>query len=205
MNDPRHTVEVRGLAKKFGRTGIFRDITFTVAAGESLCVTGRNGSGKSTLLKILAGLLSPSAGSVKHMLGNEIPKAAWLGHTGYTGPLVNPYDELTAQEHIDFVGKCPADRAAADSLLDRFDLARHRNKKVRHYSSGMKQRLRIILAVLNDPPVLILDEPSTNLDGDGKEVFRSYLDSIRDGRIIIIATNDAAEERLCGGGISLGR
>lgn len=205
MNNQRYRVEARGLAKKFGRTGIFRDITFTVAAGESFCVTGRNGSGKSTLLKILAGLLSPTAGSVKHMLGREIPKASWLGHTGYTGPLVNPYDELTAQEHIDFAGKRPANRAAAGSLLDRFDLARHRDKKVRHYSSGMKQRLRIILAVLNDPPVLILDEPSTNLDGDGKEVFRSYLDSIRDGRIIIIATNDAAEERLCGGGISLGR
>lgn len=205
MNNPRYKVEASGLARKFGRTGIFKDINFTVASGESFCVTGANGSGKSTLLKILAGLLSPSAGTVTHTLEHEVPKASWQEHTGYTGPLVNPYDELTALEHIRFAGKRAVDRAVADSFLERFDLARHRDKKVRHYSSGMKQRLKIILAVLNDPPVLILDEPSTNLDGDGREALRSHLDSIRSGRIIIIATNDPAEERLCGGGIRLGQ
>lgn len=205
MNEPRYTVEARGLAKKFGRTGIFSDVAFTVATGESFCVTGPNGSGKSTLLKIIAGLMTPTAGSVIHCLGNEIPKAAWLIHTGYTGPLVNPYDELTALEHINFIGRRAVDDAIADSFLERFELDRHRDKKVRHYSSGMKQRLKLILAVLNDPPVLILDEPGTNLDESGRKLFSSYLDSIRSGRIIIIATNDPAEERLCTGGIRLGQ
>ncbi|MBN2158033.1 MAG: ABC transporter ATP-binding protein [Spirochaetes bacterium] len=198
-------MEAINLARKFGRTSIFRDINFSVAAGESLCVTGPNGSGKSTLLRILAGLLSPTTGKVTHTLDRTIPKDAWLDHTGYTGPLVNPYDELTALEHIRFAGRRAMERATADSFLTRFDLARHRDKKVRYYSSGMKQRLKIILAFLNDPPVLILDEPSTNLDARGKDILHTYIDSIRSGKIIIIATNDPAEERLCGGGIQLGQ
>jgi ABC-type multidrug transport system ATPase subunit len=90
-------------------------------------------------------------------------------------------------------------------MLKKFDLSGHSDKKVKYYSSGMKQRLKIILAALNEPPVLILDEPGTNLDSAGREILYGYLDSVRKEKIIILATNDPAEEKLCGGVIRLGR
>lgn len=204
MDTVHYTIEARDLFKSFGRTPLFRNVGFTLATGDSLAVTGPNGSGKSTLLMILAGLLKPNRGSVIHSSSAEIHRDSWLTHIGYTGPLVNPYDELTAAENIMFAGHGPEAGARMDALLERFSLAGHRDKKIRRYSSGMKQRLKIILSVINDPPVLILDEPGTNLDAEGKEIVRSYLDSVRSKKIIIIATNDPAEETLCSGGIRLG-
>ncbi len=204
MNTAPYRITGEGLAKKFGRTGLFRNITLSVATGGSLSITGPNGSGKSTLLKILAGLLNPTTGSIVLSSGHLIEKSAWPAHIGYTGPLVNPYDELTGMENISFVLKHGCDTARAGLLLERFDLERHRDKKVRHYSSGMKQRLKLILAIVNDPPVLMFDEAGTNLDAGGTALLHSYLESVRNEKIIILATNDAAEEKLCGGVIRLG-
>ena len=183
---------------------LFKDIDIARQTGESLCVTGPNGSGKSTLLKILAGLQGPTKGDVAYSSVAEIARSEWLEHIGYTGPLVNSYEDLTAWENIRFALKRGSE-TAADALIQKFDLSGHSDKKVKYYSSGMKQRLKIILATLNEPPVLILDEPGSNLDSAGKEILYGYLDSIRKEKIIILATNDPAEEKLCGGVIRLGR
>lgn len=203
MDTNHYTIVARDISKSFGRTRLLRNINVALKTGESLAVTGPNGSGKSTLLMILAGLQKPNRGSVTHA-SSEIRRDEWPAHIGYTGPLVIPYEELTAVENIMFAGIDDAAGSRMDDLLERFMLADHRDKKTKHYSSGMKQRLKIILSAINDPPVLILDEPGTNLDADGKGILRSYLDSVRPGKIIIIATNDPGEEALCGGGIRLG-
>jgi heme exporter protein A len=205
MNSAHYIIQASGLARKFNAVFLFRDIEVTVETGESFSVTGPNGSGKSTLLKILAGIQAPTAGTISHSAGAEIPRSEWPVHIGYTGPLVNPYDELSAPENIRFALGRGRGMSAAEALLDRFDLSRHGEKKLKHYSSGMKQRLRIILALVNDPPVLILDEPGTNLDGPGREILYAHIESVRKEKIIILATNDAREEKLCGRGIRLGR
>jgi heme exporter protein A len=202
MDTDHYTIVARDIYKSFGRTALLRKINVSLTTGESLAVTGPNGSGKSTLLMILAGLQKPNRGSVTLAASAEIHHDDWPAHIGYTGPLVNPYDELTGVENIMFAGTGAG--ARMDALLQRFNLADHRDKKTRHYSSGMKQRLKIILSVINDPPVLMLDEPGTNLDADGKEILRSYIDSVRSNKLIIIATNDPDEQALCGGGIRLG-
>ncbi len=204
MDTAKHTITVNGLAKKFGRIFLFRDISFSVATGRSLCITGPNGSGKSTLLKILSGLLNPTSGSVVIASGSPIEKNFWMDHIGYTGPLVNPYDELTGIENCSFALKDGGSSEKTRPLLEQFKLDRHGEKKVKYYSSGMKQRLKIILAILNDPPLLLLDEAGTNLDSGGASILHDYLESVRNKKIIVLATNDAAEEKLCSEVIRLG-
>ncbi|HQF08717.1 MAG TPA: ABC transporter ATP-binding protein [Spirochaetota bacterium] len=204
MSTAPYSLTGEGLAKKFGRSALFKGICLSAATGESLSITGPNGSGKSTLMKILAGIQKPTAGNVDLVSGSSIEKTQWLSHIGYTGPLVNPYDELTGLENIAFAAR-PADAGErAGRLLETFGLGPHRDKKVKHYSSGMKQRLKLILAFLNDPPVLMLDEPGMNLDSAGTALLHSYLESVRKEKIIIIATNDPLEEQLCGRTIKLG-
>jgi heme exporter protein A len=204
MNTVHYTIEARDLSKSFGRAPLLKNLSLTLATGESLAVTGPNGSGKSTLLMILAGLQKPTRGAVTHRAAAEIHRDDWAAHIGYTGPLLNPYEELTAIENMVFAARERATGERIESLLRTFGLADHGDKKIKHYSSGMKQRLKIILSVLNDPPVLILDEPGTNLDADGKELFRGLVESVRSEKLIVIATNDPAEASLCAGGIRLG-
>jgi ABC-type multidrug transport system ATPase subunit len=205
MINKRYKLQARGLSKKFNRTILFEDIHLAGEPGDSLCVTGPNGSGKSTLLKILAGLQNPTKGDITYSADTDISRDEWMDHIGYTGPLINPYEDLTALENIHFALKQGNGAATADSLLRKFDLYRHRDKKIKYYSSGMKQRLKIIMAVLNDPPVLILDEPGTNLDATGRDILYTYLDTVRNDKIIILATNEPGEEKLCGEVIRLGQ
>ena len=198
-------IEANGLKKQFNRVTLFSKVSFSVETGGSLCLTGHNGSGKTTLLKIIAGLHNPTAGSVSYTdveTGRVVPD--WSGSIGYTGPLVNPYDDLTADENIHFAVNGMADASRVDALLELFNLIKHRDKKIKFFSSGMKQRLKLILAVINDRPVLLFDEPGTNLDQAGKDSLYSYLDSVRREKIIIIATNEKNEEQICTGGIRLG-
>jgi ABC-type multidrug transport system ATPase subunit len=204
MDTVHYTIEARDLSKSFGRAQLLTNISFALATGESLAVTGPNGSGKSTLLMILAGLQKPTRGTVIHRAAAEIHRDDWSAHIGYTGPLLNPYEELTAVENMTFAARDRATGERIESLLKTFNLTGHRDKRIKHYSSGMKQRLKIILSILNDPPVLILDEPGTNLDAEGKELLRGFMESVRTEKIIVIATNDPAEASLCAGGIRLG-
>lgn len=150
--------------------------------------------------------MEPSAGSVLYTkLESGSPLKEWKPYTGYTGPLVNPYEDLSARENLNFVSKDRSPKSQIDLLIKRFNLSEHEDKKVKYYSSGMKQRLRIILAELNDPPFLLLDEPGTNLDASARAILYSYLVSVKMKKIIILATNDRDEEKLCGGGILLGQ
>ncbi|HNW27472.1 MAG TPA: ABC transporter ATP-binding protein [Spirochaetota bacterium] len=204
MSTAPYCITGEGLAKKFGRNTLFKGISLSVATGESLSITGPNGSGKSTLMKILAGIQQPTAGKINLISGVSIERVQWLSRIGYTGPLVNPYDELTGWENITFASRLADAGERAGRLMEAFGLDLHRDKKVKYYSSGMKQRLKLILAVLNDPPVLMLDEAGTNLDAAGAATLHSYLESVRKEKIIIIATNDPQEEQLCGRTITLG-
>lgn len=196
-----YTIRAHGIGKRFSKRFLFRNIDLELRTGESLCVTGPNGSGKSTLLRILACLLSPTEGSVKHLRGDMIRSAdPWAG---YTGPLVNPYPELTVMENLTFASR--GNRSlSADDLIEAFGLEEYRHRQVRHCSSGTVQRLRLAAAAANNPPALILDEPTMNLDDEGRERFERFIGRMRADCIIIIATNDRSEERFCGRVVRLG-
>ena len=197
------TIEAKSLKKRFGRNKLFKDVSFSLGVGDSLSITGPNGSGKSTLLKIIAGLQSPTGGNVNYRSGEEIFQPVDLiDLIGFTSPLINPYDDLTGMENINFIMK-EKKEGPVIAMLEKFNLAEHKDKKVRFYSSGMKQRLKLIITLLNDPLILLLDEPGTNMDRKGKDEIYSYLELIRKEKLIIIATNDKEEENLCREGLSL--
>lgn len=205
MNN-QYTIQARGITKKFNNITLFKNLEFCLSSGKSLAVTGPNGSGKSTLLEIAAQLRMPTKGSVKYSQNeNDIPSEKIHSLIGFSSFRINPYGELTGYENIMFVaGGSGSDLSRADELLNRLKLYPDRNKRVRHYSSGMKQRLRFLLAVINEPPVLFFDEPGANLDRQGRDIVFLYIDSLKKDRIIIIATNEEEEAALCDERIRLG-
>ncbi|HUU45469.1 MAG TPA: ABC transporter ATP-binding protein [Acidobacteriota bacterium] len=189
------TLEISSLSKAFGRRVICRDATLILAAGESLAVVGPNGSGKSTFIKMLAGLLRPDAGTIHQRVSGAVVKPEeWYRHVGLVSPELALYEELTAIENLRFastVGGWGKGSADFEALLDEFGLSGRGDDRVGAYSSGMKQRLKFVAALLKDPSLLLLDEPTSNLDEEGCErVWRALA---RRTTTLVLATNVPAE------------
>jgi len=197
-------IEADKIEKKFGKTLLFRNISFALSKGDSFYITGPNGSGKSTLLQILAGIQKSTSGSVIYRSDNAvIENECYKNYFGFTGPQVNPYDMLTSIENLRFTSSDSANENLMIEYLEKFDLLKHRAKSVKYYSSGMKQRLRLIHALISNPPVLMLDEPCSNLDSKGRDILYSILNEIKKDKLIIIATNESEDINLCSKGINL--
>jgi heme exporter protein A len=191
-------LEVRDLEKSFGGPALFRGISLSAESG-LVAVTGRNGSGKSTLLKIIAGLLRPSRGAVNLLRdGQSIAGAERRDAVGWASPEIEFPGELTALENLDLLRRSSgrdSNLPLARTLLDRLGLSHASNRPVGEFSSGMKQRLRLAFSLLLDPPVLLWDEPYSNLDQDGiTAAAQTVADRRRDG-LVILATNDRRDLR----------
>lgn len=193
------TLEAVNLTKKFDRKIIFEDVNFRLSKGSSTAITGRNGSGKSTLIKIIANLLSQSSGKLNLLINGSIAKKELLfRHIGFVSPYLNLYDEFSGHENLKLVADIRGSgHGNIDSVLERVGLFERRNDMLKIYSSGMKQRLKIAFSILHDPDILLLDEPTSNLDIDGIGVVDEIAKEYSKDRILIIATNDAHEKSLC--------
>lgn len=191
----------RDIKKSFGRLLVFDSVNFELTNSSSLAVAGRNGSGKSTLLKIVAGLLSPSAGEVIYQVdGVKIDKLDWFKFIGFVAPYLQLYDEFTGYENLEILAKIRGVkdyRRKIEDILERVNLYTRRNDLVRGYSSGMKQRLKYACALLHEPVVLILDEPTSNLDPEGVEMVWAMAEEQKKKGILIIATNEPEELKIC--------
>ena len=169
----------------YGRRLLFSGVDAEVGPGRCLVVTGANGAGKSTLLKIVAGLLRPESGKIE-----------FLGARGYSAPDVQLYGELTGDENLAFFAGLRGISCAANAgLLKQVGLPPARGRDfVSAYSSGMRQRLKLAVSLLGDPPLLIWDEPTATLDSAGRNLADAILARSRAaGRIAVVATNDPAE------------
>ena len=205
MNNVALAIRAQDITKRFNRLTLFKDIQVSLEMGQSLAITGPNGSGKTTLLEIIAGVRAPTSGDIQYLVDNErIDNRRIRDCSGFQSQRINPYIELSGYENVQFVSGSGIDPDIPVDLFKRFGLFEHRNKKVKFYSSGMKQRLRILLAILRDPPILFLDEPGTNLDDRGKEAVFSYLKSVMRVKIVLIATNEESEATLCNTRVRLG-
>jgi heme exporter protein A len=190
-------VKLENVSRRFGSRTVFSDVCGEVHTGQALVVSGPNGSGKSTLLKIAAGLLPATSGKVFVSAGihlfDAIQRRAILG---YAAPDLTLYSELTGAENLRFFarvrGLSPTTEELRD-LLHRVGLAGRGRDHVGNYSSGMKQRLKYAFALLHRPPILILDEPTANLDSQGVEMAESIVrEQIKHG-LVLIATNEPRE------------
>jgi len=208
LSAPAVGVRASGLTHRYGRlrTGVDQ-LSFAFDGPGLIAVTGPNGSGKSTLLRILAGLLRPSAGTTTVSLdGRELPRALRRTHAGFASPELSFYDELSGEENLAFAAEArgtPAPARAARAALERVGLARRGHDRVAGYSSGMKQRLRLAFALLHEPPLLLLDEPASHLDEEGRAAAERVARETAARGLVFIATNDPEEVRLAGQRLAL--
>ena len=196
------TLTADAVGQRFGSLLLFRRLSFTLNAGHTLAITGSNGSGKSTLLRILAGVLRPKAGAVTLQEGGKtIPTEERPLRTGLVAPYLGVYEQLSAYENLAFLAetrRLPDAASRIPAALERVQLASRAHDLVGTYSSGMKQRVKYAAAILAEPPLLLLDEPSANLDAAGMEMVRDVMDAQQtSGRLLIVATNLPDEAALC--------
>jgi len=201
-------VHAENIGKRFGTRTVFRNIDISLKTGDAIIIAGRNGSGKTTLLKIMAGLVLPSVGKLSYTLDDKnLDRAGVRQRLSYVGPETTLYDSLTASENMIFFAKMrglPLEQSEIDRTLEEFQLGGRGKDFYGSYSSGMKQRLKYAVALLNDPDILLLDEPSANLDDDGKKIIATIIEGRREKTITIIATNEPEEYGLADAQIRLG-
>lgn len=190
------------LGHRYGRQLLFRQLAFELGAGESLAVLGRNGSGKSTLVRVLAGLTTPLRGTVTlEANGTAIPDEARPNHVGLVAPYLGVYTGLTARENLGVIAKArrmPRAEARIDATLARCGLAGRAGDRVATFSSGLLQRVRFATALLAEPALLLLDEPTVTLDAEGRAMARDLAEQhTARGGLLVVATNDPAEAGWC--------
>jgi heme exporter protein A len=192
------SLELRDICKSFGARDVLSGISLKVDSG-CLAVTGRNGSGKSTLLRIIAGLMSPSSGEViLAQEGEAVPMDARRDLIGLVAPDLTLYEELSALENLRFFARVRGIKRSDGQLrgiLGKLGLKGREDDRLGSYSSGMRQRVKYAFAMLHDPEVLLLDEPSANLDEAGISAVDAVITEHRQRGIVILATNDQHELR----------
>lgn len=190
-------LSARALTQRFGPRKIFENLSLEIATGQGLVVTGPNGSGKTTLLRVLSGLLRATKGQLSLSLeGREIPQEDRLSHIGFLTPELALYEELTALENLEFFAKVRRLKRKAEdhvALLERVGLKGRGHDFVGTFSSGMKQRLKLAFAIQHEPVLLLLDEPGSNLDEEGRAMVEGIVAVQKEKGALIVATNDTRE------------
>lgn len=193
------------VTKYFSHRLIFGNVNFSLNECSSIGIVGKNGSGKSTLIKVISGIIAQSQGEVSLSIeNNSISKDNMFRHIGLISPYLSLYDELSGYENLEFFMnlKCP-DKSANEKeekvnfLLEEVGLHKRRKDLYKNYSSGMKQRLKLAFALLNEPQLLLLDEPCANLDKEGIEVVYKFANEQRKKAMLIVATNEESDLKLC--------
>lgn len=182
------------LGKRYGTRWLFRNLEFELGAGDCLVAIGANGSGKSTFLKSLVGLVEPSEGTVSQ-----------TGTVAYSALDLALYPALTAAEHLELSGELRRIPSRIDELLGRVGLVKSRDQQTHEYSTGMRARLKLAIALQPNPDVLILDEPGAGLDSVGRGLVESIVEEQRAIGAVVIATNEPAERRFATMELEIGR
>lgn len=185
------------ISRKFNYEWIFRNVDFEFEKGNAYAILGSNGSGKSTLLQIISGHLHPSEGEVIYSKNNKIiPVEDFFRHVTFSGPYLELIEEFTLEEMLTFHFRFRKfrDNLDVNAVIDITGLARNRNKPIKYFSSGMKQRVRLATALLSVSDVVLLDEPAANLDRKAIEWYRNLISAHSEDRIIIVCSNSQSDE-----------
>lgn len=200
MDSTKITITLKGIGRRFNRDWIFRGVNYTFDTGGSYAILGPNGSGKSTLLQIINGSLTPSTGELKYTLnGQPLEHEQVFKHLSLAAPYLELIEEFSLAEVIDFHFRFKSYLPGLDRnrIIEVLGMAPSRNKLIRYFSSGMKQRLKLALAFCADTTLLMLDEPTSNLDNQGVEWYLQLVKQFSAGRLLIICSNQEHEYGFC--------
>jgi ABC-type multidrug transport system ATPase subunit len=199
-------LELLDAGRRFNKTWIFRHLNLKLETPDTLAVLGPNGSGKSTLMMLLAGHLSPSEGRISFTdQGKAIENTDFFKCISFAGPSLELIEEFTLEELLDFQISLKGSykNIGYSELITRSGLEHAGKKQIRLFSSGMKQRVKLLLACSSNTPVLLLDEPLMNLDEQGVLWYKEMLDFYVKDRIVIVASNNIREYDFCREEISI--
>lgn len=194
------TINCEQLGKKYRKEWIFRRVDLTLTAGTSYTFVGPNGSGKSTLLQLLAGSLPITEGKLTYSLnGTAIDPDNWFRQVSIAAPYLELVEELTLDELLIFhqTFKPFKSGMTAEIMADRLLLSHARHKEIKYYSSGMKQRVKLGLAFFSDSPIVILDEPTSNLDRQGSDWYHEQVRQLSADQLLLIGSNQPDEYDFC--------
>ncbi|WP_315820441.1 ABC transporter ATP-binding protein [Paraflavitalea speifideaquila] len=201
--------------KRFNRDWIFRNVNYEFTSGNAYAITGPNGSGKSTLLQVIGGALMMSEGTLGYQVGVSGNQHQETGnsrlidnlyqHIAIAAPYLDVIEEMTATEflafHTQFKPFLPG--VATTQALEVVGLAKAAHKQIRYYSSGMKQRIKLVQAIFSHVPCVLLDEPCTNLDAEGIALYQQLINDYCTTRLVIVSSNDIQEYGFCKEKISI--
>ncbi len=191
-------IALQQVGKRFGKQWLFQNVSALLKQGNTYALTGNNGSGKSTLLQIIYGYQTASKGNIvltNTQTGATIPVQQIHQQTSYVAPYLDLPEELTLEEqlHFHFNFKTLECGYTIDDIINQIWLTESRHKKVKHFSSGMKQRVKLAQAFYANSPILFFDEPCTNLDARGIEWYREMVLKLRKNKLVVIASNQTFE------------
>ncbi len=200
-------IELKDLGKKFRKEWIFRNLNITLKAGQTYAVIGPNGSGKSTLMQVISCMMPANEGIIQYIDNQMIIDGDdCYKEVVFAAPYLELIEEFTLEESIDFHRKLKPfeNDISNETFLDFTYLKPHRDKSVKNFSSGMKQRLKLGLALQSEARVLILDEPSSNLDEQGFDWYKINVQKHLANKITLIGSNIQREYDFCQNKIQLG-
>ena len=200
-------IQVTAASKRFNKEWIFSNLDYSFISGQHYALIGNNGSGKSTLLQIIAGYIGLTKGQINwvNTAGENIDSSNIFQHISIAAPYLELVEEFTALEQIDFHQQFKPLQSGLNpvELLEKIGLANAADKQIRNFSSGMKQRLKLALAIFDQAPILLLDEPCSNLDQEGIQTYHQLIQAHAKHKLIIVASNDPQEYQFCSQQVSL--
>ncbi|MCE2656459.1 MAG: ATP-binding cassette domain-containing protein [Sediminibacterium sp.] len=195
-------ISLQQASKRFNKEWIFRNLDYTFELGQHYALIGNNGSGKSTLLQIIAGYSSLTKGTI-HWSDND--HTTIFQQISFAAPYLELVEEFTTMEQFDFHAtfKTLQSSISVNDIIERIGLKNSAHKQIRYFSSGMKQRLKLALAILSDTPLLLLDEPCSNLDKEGYTLYAELIQQFAQHKLIIVGSNDPQEYAFCNQQVNL--
>lgn len=192
-------ITLRNTGKRYNREWIFRNVDLDFIQGNTYAITGSNGSGKSTLLQNIAGATMATEGKIQYLNNSHIAIADNLAYQqiSIAAPYLELIEEMTAIEFLNFHSTFKMLTQSVSEILLAVGLENAGNKQIRYYSSGMKQRLKLAQAFFSKASVLLLDEPTTNLDESGIQLYKSLISKFTKDRLVIVCSNDKNEYEFC--------
>ena len=193
-------IELEKVGKRYQNDWVLRNIQLQLEENKPYALTGPNGSGKSTFLKILSGHLSPSKGKITHHHdGQAVDLNTLYQFISYAAPYIDLIEELTLVEAIKFHQnfKSLQKDLSTSQLIELLGFKKSKNKQIKYFSSGMKQRLKLALSICSKSPLLLLDEPSTNLDKQGIDWYLSLIKDYAQNRLVVVASNVEVDYQFC--------